>query len=1028
MRETIFRRTGSIALFCASLLTLAGCGSDSDGGDYQPEQAVPGLIFSYPLDGQSSVPANGRFYLTFSSAIDSDRLGTDCEFNNGIPDGSFCLIDSSDNLISAADIDLVQTEGYLRFSASSLAPGETYRLFVRDSLLDASNTNLPESEPVLSFRTTQTLAQAGSSPTLIAFNGENPAVFDSAVASADRPTAAFPLLDNSTLRLVFSEPLDESTLVAGDSVTLVLVEGANETTVAGTLWAKGEHLVFDPSEDLTPGASYQLRLTSAIEDKGGESLAAANYEFSPLDSDPCQCGIQQQLNLMAALGDSDHPSDGELSRLPLNRADLYSPLTGSRGLNIADTTLTAELGDPSAFGGLIPLTIRKGVSLDISELALDLGGEVSMDQATGAIKAILASDVNGFIRRNPYQAADIVPDDERAPLIASFTLDLALSAEDAKGNAILSQIIPNVEVIGTAVIEDGALILESVSSTQVNALGLDIASQHLVLGLATDPDAAEVAADTALPRLTASYPEDGADDVGARDRLTLLFSENMESAGIAPQSQISLINLDDSNNPVPFQLQWDGAAVSLKPTSPLNLGERYQIQIGALYSLAGNPFTSRVSDAAQGDNIIQFTVENPDISTPRPPMVSSIYKGIPCALFGLNGLDPGSCIDPRFASEGYLPISVPGNAPLEVVFNQVMDVATFTLGTSCGTGAIRVERVNTANQCQEPVAGTLLVDDRRFRFVPNDGWQAGQRYQLTLVAGSDGNCDANEICGANGVALNTDPLNGIGDAAGGGANLINVFEASAASDDRLLPLTLYPITDLNGNGQIDSGETTWEDNSARLGIIDFGGIITSALIDGEDTTYLSGALPVSIGSPEPLTVDGSEWDMTLEGDYQIPIELSPGILYGTSIRLDTSVEVLFLNLDINDVDTNTTLMRVREPADGPNIGYIVREAGVDAPQYIIQLDLYFDAPNMNISVAGVLSVSHNLHSYPLSVTLKGPVTFLDDGRLKIDLANVDAVPIDVVVDSLGFTGNIDLNIAAGSMQIQLLGDPVRGRY
>jgi hypothetical protein len=111
---------------------------------------------------------------------------------------------------------------------------------------------------------------------------------------------------------------------------------------------------------------------------------------------------------------------------------------------------------------------------------------------------------------------------------------------------------------------------------------------------------------------------------------------------------------------------------------------------------------------------------------------------------------------------------------------------------------------------------------------------------------------------------------------------------------------------------------------------------------------------------------------------------------------------------------------VREPATGPVTGYIYDDGGM--PSMEVKLDLYMDAPDLSITAA-----SHDLHSKPFSLMLKGPVTFLPDGRISIAVKNVADVPItiNVSITILG-DGDVKLILPAGQMKLQLLSAPLRG--
>jgi hypothetical protein len=119
-------------------------------------------------------------------------------------------------------------------------------------------------------------------------------------------------------------------------------------------------------------------------------------------------------------------------------------------------------------------------------------------------------------------------------------------------------------------------------------------------------------------------------------------------------------------------------------------------------------------------------------------------------------------------------------------------------------------------------------------------------------------------------------------------------------------------------------------------------------------------------------------------------------------------------------------MRLREPASGPITGYIIDDAGT--PTLIISLALYLDAPDMLDTHDMTPSLfHHDLHSKPLTVTLRGPMRFLPDGRLVITVDNIADVPISVNIDNgAGVSGAVEMLVPRGEMKLQLISRPVRG--
>lgn len=674
--------------------------------------------------------------------------------------------------------------------------------------------------------------------------------------------------------------------------------------------------------------------------------------------------------------------------------------------------------------------IRKGNSLAITGLDLQLGGSVPANLQTGTIKATFLNDATGFMGRNPYQSSHLLPDDEKSPVFVYLLFDLALTGTDDKGNAVLNQTIPHVQATGTAKVVNGNLEIETVRTLTMDLLGLDLAPAHMVLGIKSDVHA-QVENDLQAPRLTSAYPVDGGVDFPIRDGISLIFSKPIDNAGLEVGNQISLIDRDNGNSPVSFQFAFDGSTILLKPENALAFNHRYRITLSGLKDMNGNDLDFDGSDASSGDGIIDFTTENPSSTNTVGPMISSIHTGAACALTDATATSPGRCVGGAAGDTLYQPFEIPADGYLDVQFNQPMNVSTLVLGTSCNSGAVRVERVD--GSCSV-VPGSLVVDTRSIRFKPTQPWVEGADYRLTLVSGTNATCAVGEICsgiGATPRPLNPDPLNGAEAGDAGGANVVINFKGKQANAKNAvyLPLKLEPFTDMNGNGFRDNGEVDTIENSATVRIAERSGIVTTATIDGSSTIFLSGTLPVTVGLPELLSLDKSnnEWGVNIAGDYQIPVNINPSILYGTSIRMDVTA---LSALPINNIETGINILRLRE-IGSPVTGYIVQEEGKEEPQFIGDLNLYMDAADMRISVAGIMSVYHNLHSYPIRAVVKGPVKFMGDGRIVIEQSNINPIVIKVEVSSvLSFLigdGSITLEIPANAMKLRLVGAPLKGR-
>ncbi|HEX8111848.1 MAG TPA: Ig-like domain-containing protein, partial [Kofleriaceae bacterium] len=671
--------------------------------------------------------------------------------------------------------------------------------------------------------------------------------------------------------------------------------------------------------------------------------------------------------------------------------------------------LATELGDP-ALGGPLAFTIRRGQRLRASGLDVQLGGVLPAGLATGDILIELLSDAGGRIYRNPHQPGDQRPDNDHSPLIADLSLDLAIYAVDAEGNAVLTQTVLGVQGSGVVIADDGVLDIEAAIAIDLDLLGLATTTTNLVLELITDPGA-KIDADQTAPMLLAALPGATAAPASLDTAVELVFSEpiDLESAragGIRLQTA--------AGQPVPSSIESHGAALAIHPLSPLLPGTTYQVALGDVADLAGNPLPATAAPS--------FTIP-PRIATTAPPMLVSVHPGAPCALTGGGATTPGHCRTSTTAGDDYHPFSLAANDAIDVRFTQSLAPTSVTRGTACNTGSVRIEELDGAGGCVAPIAGTLRLRDRAVSFVPDQPWQAGKHYRLTLVSGADDSCDAGEICGTNGVAVNLSPLDRGALGALVRANLVSDFTGTAAATATLATMQTVPIGDVNGSGTIDSGEPAIDDNRVALRITGASGVLSSASFpvtdcipatpEVEACSALSAALPVALlPAAHDCAIPGGGTAASC-----VPVALSPQQVVGTSVPLDAT---LITGQTLSNNNTRDLVMRLREPPDGPAMGYIIDDHGT--PTFVATLSLYLDAPGLQIAL-----VDHDLHSKPLSVAVRGPLRFLPDGRIAIAVANVADVPTDVNLLQLGVTvGTVHMVIPRGELKLQLVSPPLRG--
>jgi hypothetical protein len=442
----------------------------------------------------------------------------------------------------------------------------------------------------------------------------------------------------------------------------------------------------------------------------------------------------------------------------------------------------------------------------------------------------------------------------------------------------------------------------------------------------------------------------------------------------------------------------------LRPRAPLAHGKIYRVVFNDVADVAGNKLTAPN---------LSFTTATL-VSTNVPMTVTAVHPGVPCALTGATATSPGRCVGGKSDDSLYGAFSMPADDSIEVAFTQPLRRSSVSLGTACGNGSVRVEEGDAAG-CTGTVPGTLLVRDRMLVFVPDEPWTEGKKYRLVLVSGTNGNCDAGELCGPQ-TAASFDPL--AGGTNGGGPQLTVPFVGGPRSTGTHMFTTAAPVSDVNGSFTRDSSEQVRDENRAAMRIVGVtGGVDAAAFADPdcvpgtpevENCMYLTGAMPTDLG--ELSTSCGSTGAASC-----VPVKLAPEAMYGTSTTMTATV----FGIDL-DTDTEMSVMRVREPAGGSVMGYVVDRAG--KPTLVVTLELYMDAPDMS-----VIASEHDLHSKALTVTLEGPMNFLQDGRIAISLANAADLPIEVGITNFLLSGSVKLLVPAGQMKLQLVSPPPRGR-
>ena len=1049
----------ALSLAAAAAL-LAACGGEAGDEPTLENWQTGEVYYSFPYDGQQDLAPKTPLSIRFSHPVTVDashftllecaQLDGDCPDtgNNQVALQAPQPVDEGMGVMLQPDAPL-QTHTHYRLVLNGIETENGSPVFP-DGGLDFV-TRLSSDGPVSSRMASPDLAVRNVIP-----DGEQ-----------------LPFMDFSTLRVRFNQMLDAGTLVYGDSVTL---EGS-DGLVPAALLVKGNAVTVDPLEDLTPGESYTLSFSTSVRGESDDSLTGGfEQTWVAKDSRPRATLVQ---DVVSATDQADDPcnADGalvaKLTGATMNCVPVQSTLLGSKDATMQGGDVFAELAFLPNYPEVSPLRIPRNSLLSGSNIEVKVAGEVKAGIETGAIAVTFLSDASGYLMPNPYSDA------HEAPKQVKLYMDVSMTAENPEANGALSQMLMHVELNGMALVQDGRMEIDAVGIVEPKVLGQETAFGLLSFHMKSYEDqenAPEPVPDMTAPVLQSMVPAvDGngmAMNARPGDAVILNFSEPLDNASLHAGTSFGL-----QHNGSYVDTDWylDGASLVMRPVEPLAFGESYTAVVeGSVMDLAGNA----VNPVNQGFELASRVGDLP------PPRVLTTYPGFPCASdkehweieFGNHGFCQGGKTEDDRNPVSHLP------ADRAIRINFTRDIApasvVFENTTACDVGSFRVEKVelNPATgtpmryddgekrkyRCEAGVTGSLEVGTRSLVFTPDEPWEEGvyYRYALHSVNATGGqlpdDCTSGEaICSTDGKRLQTAMLRAPADDMGG-PDIENHFIGAAPTASVFQPLKNLPTADLNGNGHFDNGEPGYEGdepgaNTTAL-IIDTskgddgseGGVSDPSLVC--DLPEQCGIHVVGGLNSEVMGADAQPYD-----DPSTPeVEAWPAVkvgLYPTMIQASSvTLKVKILGIAESDTPTETQFMRMRYncvawPEDADNFcgkknpdgsfdydswerqglipGLIIQTPS--GPEFRADVRLYLDAPYMHILLDG----SHNQHSYPLTMKLAGPVSFLPDGRMVIEQLNSNDIAVDVNLSVLILSPKIYLKIPVGGVKLQYLGEPIK---
>jgi len=771
MKTRIIKRKGTLLSSVAMLSTamlLTACGGDGgdspvdDGGANPGESGAQALLYAYPDNGQGEVSTAAPVVLRFSSAVNLGEAQNSITVYEGDAQSGTVVAVTPESVAGEPNNVLLQPD-------EDLKPNQIYTVVIEDLRLRKGTAK----DQTLTF-TTRPLHEGPKS--LVVKE-------DTFEVSRRMPDGSEmePVMDFSSFRFQFTQPIDRATASYGDGNTVVLRDGAGDP-VDATLLIDGAYMTVDPdAEYLNAGETYTLDITADLASTYGETFGAQSYTLMPKDSSP----KGEPAILVQKL------TQGSTSRLtgkPVNEVPVNGTLLGENK-NITQASaevVRAELADVTTYTDVTPIRLPKGTVLNGAEISpILIGGEVPAGFGSGDVTMTVLSDASGYLVPNPY--AENNPDALR---IVHLMMDVGIATSEARANGAFTQDLLHIELVGLAEVDPtaGVLNLDAVSVVEPNILGQEYGYGMLSFQLQSYKDQnnpPRFVEDTTSPTLQSWTPGDNGNLAERNDPIVLNFSEPVQLA-----SEDNIVELYENGTKIPVTYYVDGSALVVRPGSALKHDKElspttYTVDIdsASVIDLAGNqlqeitldPFSLSTKVEQRQPTFFGNPIGPYGPIEQRSPIVLATMPGFPCVLDpatrnlqrkdagrclgGFPGWDQGTMYDIK-SEDDHIPVTqLAPQKPIIVLFSKNLDPQSVVLGQS-----FFVNKVSPGGATMDQVSGDLVVEGRKILFRPFEPWEEGQIYSYTLRSSASGPVDCGgtgAICDLSGLPLQTRVLGDI---------------------------------------------------------------------------------------------------------------------------------------------------------------------------------------------------------------------------------------------------------------------------
>ncbi|MBF0408091.1 MAG: Ig-like domain-containing protein [Candidatus Riflebacteria bacterium] len=515
-----------------------------------PDTTLPTVTSTDPVNAETNVAVNKKIAVTFSEGMDSATINS----------STFTVAGPGGTLV-AGTVTNVGVVAY--FTPSSNLPfNSTYTATITTGAKDLAGNAL------------------GSNYTWTFSTGVAPDTTAPVVAAADPLLAATVVVTNKKLSATFSEGMDAATI---NSTTFV-VTGPGGVAVAGTVNYSGLTAIFTPNADLAFLSTYTAKITTGAKDLAGNALAA-DYIWSfttgaapdttrPTVASSSPANAERYVSIRKKLS----AVFNEGMDVTTINSTTFS-VTGPGGTAVTGTV--ACVGTIATFSPTINLALNSTYTATINTSVKDLAGN-----------ALAANYIWSFSTDAPL---DIIPpvvsssDPSNGEKDVALNKKIAVTFSESMASATINS--TNFTITGPGGIAvtgavnyvgmvanftpTGNLTANATYTGTITTGVKDVAGNALAANY-TWTFITGAAADTTAPTVASIDPVDAEKEVAVNKKISVTFSESMDSATI---SSASFKVADAGGVPVAGTVTFAGMIANFTPTSVLAFNATFTVTV-----------------------------------------------------------------------------------------------------------------------------------------------------------------------------------------------------------------------------------------------------------------------------------------------------------------------------------------------------------------------------------------------------------------------------------------------------------------